>query len=103
MLGYAGNILRINLTNQTYSVEPTPKELMRGFIGGRGFNMWRLYYETPQQAGPLHEDNNLYIGVLYIELATWLMRFSLSPLGEQHISLFARCSSRASPYPSPGK
>ena len=71
MLGYAGNILRINLTNQTYSVEPTPKELMRGFIGGRGFNMWRLYYETPQQAGPLHEDNNLYIGVGPLNGTSW--------------------------------
>ena len=32
--GYAGKILRINLTDQTFSEEPLPVEMARDFIGG---------------------------------------------------------------------
>ena len=34
--GYAGNILRINVSNGTVRIEPLSDELARLFIGGRG-------------------------------------------------------------------
>jgi aldehyde:ferredoxin oxidoreductase len=46
--GYAGKILRIDLTRQRLSSEPTAKYADR-FVGGRGINAWILFNEL----GPL--------------------------------------------------
>jgi aldehyde:ferredoxin oxidoreductase len=39
MNGYGGKILRVDLTNGTVTKEPTPPELARDFVGGRGFGI----------------------------------------------------------------
>ena len=38
MNGYGGNILRVNLTTGKITKTPTPPELVRDYVGGRGFN-----------------------------------------------------------------
>jgi len=57
--GYAGKILRINLTKNQRKVQHTEKQLMKKFLGGRGFNSKRLYDEVPKDVEPLSPQNKL--------------------------------------------
>ncbi len=61
MNGYGGSILRVNLTTGTVAKEPTPAEVARDFIGGRGFGIYFLLKEVPKGADPLGPDNKLII------------------------------------------
>jgi len=61
MNGYAGRILRVNLTTATITKEPTPPDLARDFIGGRGFGIYFLLKEVPKGADPLGPENKLII------------------------------------------
>ncbi len=61
MNGYGGNILRVDLTNGKWTKEPTPPELARDWIGGRGFGAYLLYKEVPKGADPLGPENKLFI------------------------------------------
>jgi aldehyde:ferredoxin oxidoreductase len=61
MNGYGGNILRVNLSNGTVTREPTPIEVARDFIGGRGFGIYFLLKEVPKGADPLGPENKLII------------------------------------------
>ena len=61
MNGYGGNTLRVNLTTGQITKTPTPPELVRDYVGGRGFNAYRLYTEVPQGADPLGPENKLFI------------------------------------------
>ena len=45
--GYAGTILRIDLTNEKIEKQPLPAELAENFIGGRGFVAKTLFDELP--------------------------------------------------------
>ena len=60
LYGYAGKLLRVNLTDGDFKVEPLSKEMIRGFIGGRGINMRMLYSEV-RGVDPLSPLNKLYI------------------------------------------
>ena len=61
MNGYGGTILRVNLTDGTITKEPTPTQLARDFIGGRGFGIYFLFKEVPKHADPLGPENKLII------------------------------------------
>jgi len=61
MNGYGGSILRINLTTAKISKESTPTNVMRDFIGGRGFGAYYLFKEVPKGADPLGTENKLII------------------------------------------
>ncbi|MFH2038256.1 MAG: aldehyde ferredoxin oxidoreductase family protein [Chloroflexota bacterium] len=61
MNGYGGKILRVNLTTGKIAKEPTPVEVARDFIGGRGFGAYFLFKEVPQGADPLGPQNKLII------------------------------------------
>ncbi len=61
MNGYGGSILRVNLTASKITKEPTPPELARDFIGGRGFGIYHLLREVPKGADPLGPENKLII------------------------------------------
>ena len=37
--GYAGKVLRVNLTDKTFAEEPLPVDVARDFIGGAGFTV----------------------------------------------------------------
>ena len=52
MNGYGGTILRVDLTNGKWTKEPTPPELARDWLGGRGFGAYLLYKEVPKGADP---------------------------------------------------
>ncbi len=61
MNGYGGSILRIDLTKGTWKKEPTPPEMARDWLGGRGFGAYLLYKEVPKGADPLGPENKLFI------------------------------------------
>jgi aldehyde:ferredoxin oxidoreductase len=54
-------ILRVNLTTGAITRQPTPPELARDYIGGRGFGAYLLYTEVPAHADPLGPENKLII------------------------------------------
>lgn len=61
--GYAGRILRVDLSGMSAVAEPLDAAFAREYIGGRGFNMRRLFDEIPKGTGPLSEENRLIFGV----------------------------------------
>jgi len=63
MYGYQGKVLRVNLCTEEMRIEDLPEELMLNYLGGRGFNMKRLYDEVPPEVDPLGSENKLFIGV----------------------------------------
>jgi aldehyde:ferredoxin oxidoreductase len=61
MNGYGGSILRVDLTSGKITRQPTPPDLARDYIGGRGFGAYLLYHEVPAHADPLGPENKLII------------------------------------------
>lgn len=61
LYGYAGKILRINLTTGAITTEPLDPEMARDYIGGRGFVAKLVYDEIPRGADPLGEENKMII------------------------------------------
>ena len=59
--GYGGSILRVNLTTGKITKTPTPPELARDYVGGRGFGAYFLFKEVPKNADPLGPENKLII------------------------------------------
>jgi aldehyde:ferredoxin oxidoreductase len=59
LYGYAGNVLRINLSDEDHRVEPLSVREARGYLGGRGLNISRLYKEVRAGADPLGPNNRL--------------------------------------------
>jgi len=61
--GWAGNILRIDLTKQAITTEPLTEKWQTQFIGANGINDWILWNEVPPDIDPLSPDNRLIFGV----------------------------------------
>ncbi len=59
LYGYAGRILRLDLTKRGARIQELEGELARGFLGGRGLNSKRLYDEVPRHVDPLSPENKL--------------------------------------------
>jgi aldehyde:ferredoxin oxidoreductase len=57
--GYAGKVLRLNLSNRTAKEEPLSEEMARDFIGGTGFGIKYLFDEVKPGTDPLGPDNIL--------------------------------------------
>ncbi|MFX1494122.1 MAG: aldehyde ferredoxin oxidoreductase family protein [Promethearchaeota archaeon] len=58
-LGYSGNILRVNLSNDKISIEHPEEMFYRKFIGGEGFIAYYLLNEVPKGVNPLDYKNKL--------------------------------------------
>jgi len=59
--GYAGRILRVDLSNLSIRKEPLPDELVRLFLGGRGFVAKMLYDEVAPGTEPFSPENRLIV------------------------------------------
>lgn len=59
MKGYAGKILRVDLSKGRVDAEPLKEELARKFIGGSGLAAKMLYDETGPETDPLGPENRL--------------------------------------------
>ena len=58
MKGYAGKILRVNLSGGRMSKEEIPEEMMRKFLGGRGFAA-KILWDEVSGVDPLSEGNKI--------------------------------------------
>ena len=59
MAGYCNKILRVNLTNQTFSEETPDPKMCLDFLGGRGWGIKMFYDEVAAGIDPLGPDNKL--------------------------------------------
>ena len=59
MHGYAGTILRVDLSDTTIRREPLPDLLVKNFIGGRGFVAKMLFDEIAYDIDPFDAGNML--------------------------------------------
>jgi len=57
--GYAGKLLRVNLTTGKVWEQPLSGELARNYLGGRGLGIKIIYDEVPAGTDPLSADNKL--------------------------------------------
>ncbi|MGC9209960.1 MAG: aldehyde ferredoxin oxidoreductase family protein [Acidilobus sp.] len=57
--GYGGKVLRIDLTRREFRFEELRPSVATSFIGGRGLNVYRLYWEVPPGVNPLGPENKL--------------------------------------------
>ena len=55
--GYAGSILRVDLSSGEVNKTPLPDELIDKYIGGRGFLAKLLYDELPPNTDPYSAEN----------------------------------------------
>ncbi|MFW9845935.1 MAG: aldehyde ferredoxin oxidoreductase family protein [Candidatus Thorarchaeota archaeon] len=60
--GFTGKILRVNLTQGRVTIQDHPKELMRGYLGGRGTNIRIIWDEVGVDTDPLGPDNLVVFG-----------------------------------------
>jgi aldehyde:ferredoxin oxidoreductase len=60
--GWAGTILRVNLTTNEITRQPLPEEWKEKFLGGRNLNSKILFDEVPPGADALGPENRLIIG-----------------------------------------
>ena len=75
MKGYAGQLLRVNLSDGKISKEKISDSLKRDFLGGRGFAV-KLLWDEVRQADPLSEKNKIIF-------ATGPLTASRSPVRER--------------------
>ena len=59
--GYAGKLLRVDLTNETFTDVPINEEMARKYIGGTGFGVKVMYDEVPAEVAWHDEDNRWVI------------------------------------------
>lgn len=59
--GYAGKILRVDLTNDWISKIPLPPKMVKDYLGGRGFAAYLLYRLLKKGAEPLGYENKVII------------------------------------------
>ncbi|MEW6524423.1 MAG: aldehyde ferredoxin oxidoreductase family protein [Bacillota bacterium] len=63
MHGYAGKVLRVDLSRETFVEEELDPQLARTFLGGRGLNVYRLWHQVPAGLAGLDPANVLVFGV----------------------------------------
>ena len=61
MNGYAGQMLRVDLTSRSVQREPLDPSMVERFLGGRGFGAYLLYTETKPGLDPLSPQNPLIL------------------------------------------
>lgn len=83
--GYAGKILRINLTKREAKTVDLDKSLAHRFLGGRGFNSKLLYDSVGPDTDPLGPENKLMFatGPLVGTMFPTASRFNISAKSPQ--------------------
>ncbi len=57
--GYTGKVLDIDLGRETINIESLDEELVKGYMGGKGFGAKILFDQLPPQCPPLSPENIL--------------------------------------------
>lgn len=63
MRGFFNRILRINVTNQDYEIEPINDSLLEKYLGGKGLATYLLLKENPAGVDPLAPENILILAI----------------------------------------
>jgi len=63
MKGFFNRILRINVTDQDYGVEPISDSLLEKYLGGKGLATYMLLKENPAGLDPLAPENMLILAI----------------------------------------
>jgi len=63
MDSYAGNVLRVDLSESKHTIEDLDEDLARDFIGGRGLGSKIVVDEVDPNVDPFDEDNKLIFAV----------------------------------------
>lgn len=71
MFGYAGKILRVDLTTRRIQYEPLKAEMIHRFLGGAGFTTNIVYREVPPLTPPLSPDNKVVFGIGPVTGTPW--------------------------------
>ncbi len=61
MLGYQNKVLRLDLSNETYSTEPLNMDWAEKYIGGKGLAIKYMYEELTPGIDPFSEENKLLL------------------------------------------
>ena len=61
MMGYQNQVLRIDLRNQTASVEPLRMDFAEKYVGSKGLAIRYMYEELKPGIDPLGPDNKLFL------------------------------------------
>ncbi len=61
MKGYAGKLLRVDLSRKSFKAETLPRRWPRKFLGGMGFATALLFSETKKGLNPLNTENKLIV------------------------------------------
>jgi aldehyde:ferredoxin oxidoreductase len=61
LFGYAGRVLRIDLSDRKVEAQPLKRSLAASFLGGRGFNSKRLFDEVEEGTDPLGPENRIFL------------------------------------------
>jgi len=59
MYGFYGQILKIDLNKEAFSIELVDDQLLRTYLGGRGLATHLLLYHNPLRVDPLSSENHL--------------------------------------------
>ena len=59
MFGYAGKILHVDLTNETFEIEEPSDDLYRTYLGGSALGLYYLLKNTPAGVDPYGPENTL--------------------------------------------
>ena len=78
MFGFAGKLLRVNLSSEETKQEPLPDELARKYLGGRGFAARILYDGLMPGIDPLGPENK-------IVFATGVLTGTPAPVGNRSL------------------
>ena len=98
LYGYAGRIVRVNLTTRKIVSEDLPIEMCRLFIGGKGFGTKIIYDEIPKGIDPFSPENVLVVTIgpasgTRVPFSSKLGFYFKSPLtgiyGESHVGGYA--------------
>ena len=85
LYGYMDKVARIDLSKGRVTAEPLRKELIKPFIGGRGFGAKALWDELPKKAEPLSPESIVILAAgpltgVYAPAACKLSLVSKSPI-----------------------
>lgn len=61
--GYAGKVLRVNLTSKEITVEPLLEKIAKDYMGGAGFGLKYLFDEVDPTVEPLSSDNKIIFSI----------------------------------------
>lgn len=61
MFGFYGQIITLDLSRETYTIERLPDDIYASFLGGKGLARHLLLQRNPQDVDPLSPDNHLII------------------------------------------